>query len=129
MCTDESGEFHIDGIPTGIYGLSARTDDGKFAVVSHFKLGESGLSPELVMSVSPGAVLRLIRHGQVGTVLVGIIKDGVPICQEELLAGDASIEKQVPAGVLEIMTHPESDTSSQLRTARLAPGEYQEISL
>lgn len=80
----DDGSFEIEGLATGIYDVSARTDDGRLGFASALRVEADAPSEELRIAVSAGAKVRVRYVGPwqiVGlTALVGetpVIGDGM----------------------------------------------------
>jgi len=77
--TEEDGSFAKDGLEPGIYGLAARTDDGRFGILPGVSVTAESEVTNLLISVSPGGKVRLQYEGSKPQVFVMVITKGVPV--------------------------------------------------
>jgi hypothetical protein len=122
----DDGSFEMEGLEPGRYGVSARTEDGRFGVVSGVGLAAGSGSDAVTITVSPGGRLKLRYEGAREHVFVWIRLSGVPIDWPVHLERGKTVEKPAPAGTLVLESDAERGGKPVSRTLVLASGEEKE---
>ena len=123
----EDGTFEMEGLPSGLYGVSAGTVDGRFGVLRGVGVSAGAGTGELVVAVSPGGKLRLRYEGQRPEVECAVRFQGVFVGWGEKLKPGAAVTRFAPAGTLSLVLRIEGGPELSTRTVELGVSEEKEI--
>jgi hypothetical protein len=127
----DDGSFRFDGIPPGNYCLAVRASGGRVGITRGVSVALEREATDLVVTVAPGAALRLEYAGSSGYLMVLIRSEGVLFCVSGVAAGQSST-LAVPAGQLVVegrWVHSDTDKTPSIETRpiHLAVGEEKEL--
>jgi hypothetical protein len=115
LTSSEDGTFRIDGLAVGTYSLAASTNGIQFAQRHGVQLAAGQVVTGQVLSLEPGARLRVRYDGSSQYGHVRISRDGIPVAFEGIEpGGEATLV--VPAGTLEVLWSEYAGTNRTSRT-------------
>jgi protocatechuate 3,4-dioxygenase beta subunit len=121
------GEFVIQGLAPGKYGLCAYTRDGRFASVTGVDVLADRESEGLLLKVSPGARLRLRYDGSHGQAFATFASHGVPVAQSDPVNAGFILDKIVSAGSVAIGVRFDWRATARVINVDLSAGEVKEV--
>jgi hypothetical protein len=129
--SEENGAFRFEGLLPGAYSLCASTSAGQGAVLGGVRVEAGARLDTVVLSLQPGARLRVRYEGQAAYGQFHVVQDGAVVAADGVQRGTCATWV-VPAGVLEVVCEEWPDEGSQLparrrRALTLAAGELGEL--
>lgn len=128
MGTQNDGTFKWEGLEPGAYDLVARLNDGRVAVARAVSLAAGAKVSGLVLTLEPGAKLRLRYTGPGAAPWFKVRSAGAVVVSDPLEKDKPSVVV-VPAGKISIELRLEGDERVERRDLEIAPGDDKEIVL
>jgi hypothetical protein len=125
--TKPDGSFDHPGLEPDLYGISARTADGRIGVLPDIAVLADAKSGDLVISVSLGGKLRLRYDGSKKAMLVEIMSRGVLVQFSEGIEPGQTVERRAPQGALVLNIRSEWMGPPRTMQLDLAAGETKEV--
>jgi hypothetical protein len=124
--TRDGGRFEVDGLPAGVYHVSAATEGRGFALETNVAVAVGAAPSEVLLRAWPGAVLHLRYAGD------------RPYSEFQALVGDVVVSsgsvkrddrasRVVPAGSLRVECSWEGCAEPEIHELTLAVGEEREL--
>jgi hypothetical protein len=117
----DDGAFRFEGLPPGTYCLAARASGRRVGLLRDLSVVAGNELADLVVTLAPGAELRLEYAGRDGYLLYRIVFDGVTIAGDGVPAGGSSTSA-VPAGRLVVECQwgrPDSEQDPTVETKEI----------
>lgn len=99
MSTEADGTFRIEGLAPGTYDLAALASGERVGLLRGVSVSSGSEASALVVSLVPGARLRLKYAGNEGVLRFSVSSSGVAIARDGIPAGGTE-ETVVPSGLL-----------------------------
>lgn len=122
---EENGAFQLDGLAPGVYDISARASGQRVGILRGVVVQAGIDTSKLVVTLAPGATLRVKYAGKDRFLSYRILSEGVPVAGDGIQAG-GSKEIVVPSGRLTIECRSTGE-SSETKEIELAVGEQKEL--
>jgi hypothetical protein len=125
----DDGTFRFEGLPPGAYCLAARASGRRVGLLRDVSVLAGRELGDLVVTLVPGAEVRIKYAGKDGYIHYRIASDGVTVAGDGVPAGGSS-ETPVPAGrlVIECMRMgSDQEWTVETQEIDLAVGEEKEL--
>jgi protocatechuate 3,4-dioxygenase beta subunit len=126
---EKDGAFRFDGLTPGTYCIAARASGRRVGLLRNVSVLAGGELGDLVVTLVPGAGVRIKYAGKDGYIHYRIISDGVTVAGDGVPAGGSS-DTAAPAGrlVIECMRIGlDQETTVETKEIDLAVGEEKEL--
>ena len=124
--SERDGTFAMERLEPGRYGVSARTEDGRFGVLPGVDLAAGEGSDAIVVAVSEGGKLKVRYEGASERAHLTIRLSGVLVDWGWDLERGKTVLKPAPAGALVLELTAGSGAKPVSRSLSLAVGEEKE---
>jgi hypothetical protein len=125
MNSKEDGTFQIGGLNPGTYDLAARASGQRVGVLRGVSVQAGIETRDLILTVAPGARLRVRYAGKEGYLHYRVLSQGTTIAGDGVAAGGSS-ETAVPSGRL-VVECQWPGTASETKEIEVAVGEEKEL--
>ncbi|MFN0006297.1 MAG: collagen binding domain-containing protein [Planctomycetota bacterium] len=123
--SQDDGTFDFMGMEPGTYGLAAKASGQRVGLLRGITVKAGTETRDLVLTVEPGATLRLRYAGEAGYLHYRIRSGGIAVAGDGIPAG-GNVEESVPAGMADIeVWWPEK--KHEERTIEVSIGERKEL--
>jgi hypothetical protein len=126
--SNQDGSFQWHGLESGSYELTARTSDGRTARAKGVAVKAGENTSDIVLSLEPGAKLRLRYDGDQEKGWSEVQSDGVSVAGDWLVKGTPSVQI-VPKGKLTVTLRHKAGVTTCTREVEVAAGEEKEVVL
>jgi hypothetical protein len=127
MASEEDGTFESDGLEPGSYDVMAKASGGRFGVLRGVMVRAGVATQDLVLTLAPGAILRVRYAGQAERMWYQIRNDGALLALDEIRPGSSSERTVLPGRLL--VEWNDGGTEVQSKVVEIEPGEEKEVVL
>jgi hypothetical protein len=126
--SNQDGSFQWSGLEPGSFELTARTSDGRTARAKGVIVSAGEKASGIVLSLEPGAKLRLRYDGDQEGAWSEVQSDGIRVAGDALVKGTPSVQI-VPKGKLTVILFHKAGVTVCTREVEVAAGEEKEVVL
>jgi hypothetical protein len=124
--SEPDGTFVLEGMLPGSYALAAATTDGRVGILRGVELAAGSDLHDLLISVQPGARVRVRYEGAQGYCSAQVVQDGVVVATDGVEKGTSKTFSG-PAGSVKVVCRLGGNGKELVRELVLKAGEEREL--